>query len=46
MLKVNGMHLALMHVRGDVLDSLDIVLDMMRSFISTNLERKTTFEVL
>ncbi|KAF4104258.1 hypothetical protein G5714_015245 [Onychostoma macrolepis] len=38
-------HLALMHVHGDILDSLDIDA-LMRDFISTNPERKATFRVL
>ncbi len=38
-------HLALMHVHGDILDSLDIDA-LMRDFISINPERKATFGVL
>ena len=38
-------HLALMHVHGHILDSLDID-SLMRSFISANPERKATFGVV
>ncbi|CAL8310614.1 unnamed protein product [Gadus morhua 'NCC'] len=38
-------HLALMHMHGHILDSLDID-SLMRSFISANPERKATFGVV
>lgn len=38
-------YLALMHVHGDIVDSLDIG-SLMRSFISSNPERKATFGVV